>query len=352
MPASNQCIVVLGMHRSGTSALTGALSLLGIHPGERLIPAIESVNPKGFWEHAEIVSIHNQLLAAFNSSWLGDEPLPDQWWESPTVAPYRDRIVSILQRDFSNRAVWLIKDPRMCHLLPLWRDIFHELNCQPMFVIALRPPSEVAHSLRKRDNIIEAESCLLWLSHMLEAEYQTRGQRRIFVSYERLLSDWRSIVTDIGQALAITWPVTIMKAAPAIEAFLDGTLRHHNDNDTPPGHPICRLARKSFELLSAPSPDPAELDQLRAQTDELVHLIAPWSKRSHGSERQIRNLEDQNQELHLDVARIELENAARLAEIRRLKSSVSWQITAPLRVTWNIMRKLWKSLGRLCANRK
>jgi hypothetical protein len=330
---SPQAIIVLGMHRSGTSALTGVLSLLGIHSGDSLLPAVDGVNPKGFWEHADVVSIHDQLLTALDSSWDDEDALPNQWWLSPLAADFRIRIVGVLRRDFGSLPIWLVKDPRMCRLLPLWRGVFSELACQPSFILALRNPAEVAHSLRKRDDLAEAASCLLWLTHMLEAEYQTRGLTRAFVSYERLLSDWRGTVADLGQDLSLSWPVKTEVAAPSIDAFLDPSLHHHTGNATLPDHPACRLAQEGFELLSAPSPDPVELDRLRAQTGELVRLVTPWS-------RLLRSRERQNQDLRATVACIESEKTALQAEIIRIKSTISWQITKPLRFLAFLHRRL------------
>ena len=290
---------------------------------------MEDVNPKGFWEHAEIVSIHDQLLEAFSSSWDDESPLPNQWWHSSLVADFRNRIVAILRRDFSKRPIWIIKDPRMCRLLPLWQDVFRELACQPLFVLALRNPVEVANSLRKRNDLVEVESCLLWLTCMLEAEYQTRGQPRAFVNYERLLSDWRGTVADIGQTFSLTWPVTLEVAATGVDAFLDPSLRHHAGNATLPDHPACRFAQEGFELLSAASLDYVKLDRLLAQTGELAGFVAPLSKRLRS--------------LRTTVACLELEKAALHTEIQRIKSTVSWRITKPLRFVWNMLPRLLQS---------
>lgn len=333
MPARNQCLVVLGMHRSGTSALTGVLNLLGIHPGNRLLPAMEDVNPKGFWEHTEIVSIHDQLLEAFDSSWYDEDPLPGQWPDSPITAAFHDKIIEVLHRDFGEQPVWLVKDPRLCRLLPWWQKIFRELTCQPLYILVLRNPAEVAGSLRKRDDLTEAASCLLWLAHMLEAEYQTRGQVRVFVKYERLLSDWQETVTAIGQAIGLDWPVAITDAAPDIDAFLDPSLRHHAASATLPDHPACQLAREVFELLSAPSPDPGKLDSLRARTEELISLVVPWSKRLRRCERFTR-------QGRATLARLESENTMLHSEIRRVKSSISWRITKPVRLLQYLIRSI------------
>lgn len=332
----SECIIVLGMHRSGTSSLTAVISMLGITPGANLQPPEAEVNAKGFWEHTDIVSIHDQLLEVLDSSWHDDRPLPDHWWNSPDVIKFRQKILDILRRDFSTEPLWLIKDPRMCRLLPLWQDVFRELACQPKFILVLRHPGEVACSLRKRDGLTEEQTCLLWLAHMLEAEYQTRGQPRVFVSYGRLLEEWQHTAATIGQGLGIVWPVSAEEAASSINAFLDTSLRHYAGHTELPKHPACRLALKGFELLSALRPDPSSLDQLRAQVMELVAVISPWSKRLQFIDRKNYNLRSAN-------AKLELENMALRVEVARIRGTVSWRITKPVRAFWNILRLLLPS---------
>ena len=66
---SRKAIVVLGMHRSGTSAVCGALDVLGVNFGQRLAPAAKD-NEKGYWEHPEIVSVARRIIA-FSGVTLG-----------------------------------------------------------------------------------------------------------------------------------------------------------------------------------------------------------------------------------------------------------------------------------------
>jgi hypothetical protein len=325
LSGTRAALVVLGMHRSGTSALTGVLSMLGADPGPALRPGQEGVNPKGFWEHDRIVLIHDDLLAAFNSSWDDVRPLPELWWRTPAAEMFRDRLVAELKRDFVDHSLWSIKDPRLCRLLPLWQNIFDELKCHPHFLISLRHPAEVARSLQKRDGLPLPESCLLWLSHMLEAEYHTRGQPRIFVTYEHLLAEWRKTADNIESTFSIHWPTPIVQATLAIDAFLDPSLHHHAGEIRLPDHPAAELALEAYAALSSDHPAPDVLDRLRQQTINLGKTVAPWSEKLP----QLRHA----------LALAEAQNALLLAETARIKSSVSWQITGPLRAAWNLLRR-------------
>lgn len=338
-----RCLVVLGMHRSGTSALTGMAGLLGVAPGENLLPAVADVNPKGFWEHAEIVSIHNQLLEAFDSSWDDDRPLPDRWWRTSTAATFRMMLLAVLRRDFGGHSLWLVKDPRLCRLLPLWLDMFDELECQPHFVISLRNPADVAHSLRMRDALPEAQSCMLWLSHMLDAEYLTRGLPRVFISYDRLLTNWRQVAIDIEQTLSLSWPLPIVQASSKVDAFLDPALCHHAGDIPLTPHPACGLALETYAAMSSAEPDSAELDRLRQQAIELENIVAPWSRSRLMGERK---------SYRLAVTQLEPEIVQLRADLVRIKSTLSWQVTKPLRLIAGIARRLQSSLAGRGKNRQ
>jgi septal ring factor EnvC (AmiA/AmiB activator) len=238
--AQHKAIIVLGMHRSGTSAMSGVLHILGVDLGPKLMqPAPD--NPKGFWEHDEIVAIHDRLLAALNLSWNDLDPFPDKWWKAKSVTPFRKELVEILQRDFHESELWGLKDPRMCRLMPLWLDIFSEIKCQPYFVHVVRNPIEVAESLRKRNGFSRRKSILLWMVHELEAEQWTREHPRVFISFRQLLENWPGTLEKISEGLGIKFPKKISDVVDKVSDFLDLELKHHNraedlwnyDPDTP-----------------------------------------------------------------------------------------------------------------------
>jgi hypothetical protein len=93
---TQKAIIVLGMHRSGTSALTGALNILGVDLGPNLMPAHGFQNPKGFWEHLGISETHEELLHAMQIRWDHVGPLPTEWWLQELVEPYRAKIIKII----------------------------------------------------------------------------------------------------------------------------------------------------------------------------------------------------------------------------------------------------------------
>jgi hypothetical protein len=337
MTISNQGVIVLGMHRSGTSALTGVLSMLGADPGGTLIPAHESINPKGFWEHAEIVAIHERLLAALGSSWHDEGPLQSDWWRLPLILPFRTALMNIVRKDFTNRPLWILKDPRLCRLLPMWLDILREVECKPSFVIALRNPFDVAESLKYRNGFIEEKSHLLWLEHLLDAVRWSYGYPRVVVTYDSLLADWQVVAKLVSENLQLTWPVECSLATAEIEAFLEPSLCHHGKSKvTPDGNRLGELALAAYEIvIRTPSDQLGQaLAGIRKEAQIISHLVSPWASCTNHVLQREQDLQAKNHNL-------ECFNVGSLAEIERIKSSLSWQITKPVRLIQKLIRFMW-----------
>ena len=126
----HQAVVVLGMHRSGTSAMMRVLNLLGIEIGTDLMAATGD-NAKGYFELSRARDVDDSMLERFGSSWHDVNPLPHLWWENEKIVRYVDQLVEILQAQVSTNTCWGIKDPRICRLLPVWKQIFNRLDSVP-----------------------------------------------------------------------------------------------------------------------------------------------------------------------------------------------------------------------------
>src|ERR1051325_3197571 len=108
-----RAILVVGMHRSGTSALTRLLSLLGADlPGNLMPPWTD--NETGFWESKDLQELHDAMLASCGSSWDDVLPVPPAWFASEVAADFRGQVLAVLERDFAASEWFVIKDPRAC----------------------------------------------------------------------------------------------------------------------------------------------------------------------------------------------------------------------------------------------
>jgi hypothetical protein len=222
-----QALVVLGMHRSGTSALARLLILLGADPPRNVMPA-DPGNETGHWEPISIVDLDDEIFSSVSSSWDDVESLPPRWSESKSAARFHDRAVELLAEEYGESRQFVLKDPRMCRLVPFWRSTLESFGAEPAFLIPVRNPLEVAASLKARDGIVPGRGLLLWLRHMLDVELETRDATRAFVSYEQLLTEWRAVMERASQQLGISLPQSSERAAVKIERFLSARYRHHS----------------------------------------------------------------------------------------------------------------------------
>jgi len=217
------------MHRSGTSALAGTLSHAGVNfgPEEKLFGSDEDVNAKGFWEHRDIIILNEQLLTVLGSSWDDFRQIDRSLFASDQVTEIREKILNILQRDFSGEELWGLKDPRICKLLPFWLDIFREFNSKPVFTLIFRHPDEVSHSLGKRDGTTKEKSLALWLSYYFSAEEYSQPYPRCFITYDDLLKNWRIIIDKVTSCSEVVLQINQTQEG-IIDKFLSPELRHSN----------------------------------------------------------------------------------------------------------------------------
>ena len=248
---NRQFVVVLGMHRSGTSALAGVLHHLGISLGQRLMPGAEGQNQKGFFENAEVYQLNEGIHEVLGVKWDGLGFPGEGWQHDPKLEAYRREALRILRDEFEGQRICGLKDPRFCRLLPFWLPLLKELGGSPAFVLALRHPKEVAASLARRDHMSMAKATWLWLDHFLSAERASRGLPRVVVAYRRLLEDWRATTERISQGLSLSWPHPADEAAAEIDEFLSGDLRHHrfSDEDDLTPEPIHEWVAQTYRAL-------------------------------------------------------------------------------------------------------
>ncbi len=220
-------LVVLGMHRSGTSAMSRVLALSGAALPKRLMPAA-SANDLGHWEAQEIADLDDRILADLDSSW-DDTFGPHRHGKArPSTSKYLEAATRIIRENWENQPVIVVKEPRMNLLLELWSQALTHEGYRPVYVIMTRHPVEVADSLKKRDGFTRNQSLILWAKYMLAAELGTRDFPRLFVRYDDLLTNPEDVLDRVESSLNVVLPRRSWLAATEIESFLTTDARHHN----------------------------------------------------------------------------------------------------------------------------
>src|SRR5262249_27380212 len=130
-------------------------------------------------------------FAALGSAWHDPFPLAAGWRDTGAAHEAKRAIRDQIEKEFGDSRMFVVKDPRLTRVLPLWLEVLDELSIQPIIVIPFRNPIEVAASLERRDGLPLAQSLLAYLQGNLEIERASRGRRRLFQLYDDLISDWR-----------------------------------------------------------------------------------------------------------------------------------------------------------------
>lgn len=213
------------MHRSGTSLAAAMLCMAGAAPPAHLMLATDE-NETGYWEAWPLYRLNEDLLMDLGLTWDSTLSLPPELLRSAVAQRYIPRYVEVLREEYGDAPLFCAKDPRNSRLLPALLLALDEVAADPKYVIITRHPLEVADSLKER-GFYWGKSLMLWLRHTLEAEQHTRGQRRVFITYDQLLNDWRGVLRRIGDALDIAWPRRIAEADAEFERIISNRLRHH-----------------------------------------------------------------------------------------------------------------------------
>lgn len=220
-------IVVLGMHRSGTSLISRMLEAGGVYFGapEDLAPPAED-NVRGFWEHLEIRAINEELLARLGGDWRSPPPSNERLADDAND-DLRERARDVL-RDLSRVSPltgW--KDPRTTLVLPFWRAL---LGRAMHPVLCVRHPRSVAASLERRDGMPLVLARFLWREYSARAVADL-GQVPVIVSFEEVLRDPLDQSARLAAALA---PTTGDLDAEAMVDVVEPELSHYdlsNDGD-------------------------------------------------------------------------------------------------------------------------
>lgn len=280
-----QAVVVLGMHRSGTSAVAGTAVRLGFSPPLTPLPRSPD-NPSGFYESRAVLKANHHLLLAVGSVWhqcLTVEP--DRF--APMLSPADWQFVAdTLRKEFATTAGFVLKDPRLCLTLPVWLPALQAVGAAVSVLLVVRHPREVVLSLAHRDKLPESQMIPHWLHYTLEAERLSRGLNRAMIFYDDLLADWRRCMTRAGQIAHIAWPRPIVPTERDIDDFLAPSSRHYMapQNAASIGSPpVCDMVDAAWTSLRRLSADPRAPSALN-DLDRVRAAFAVWRRQTHPPE--------------------------------------------------------------------
>jgi hypothetical protein len=261
-------IVVLGMHRSGTSSAAGTLVRLGAAAPQHLM-ASTADNERGYWESRVLVELNGAILAAAGTDWKDWRKFDLNRIDALQAEALRARARQALAEEFGDVGFAVMKDPRMCRLMPFWGPVFAEAKWSVCALLPIRPPLEVSQSLHCRDGLGPAYGCLLWLRHVLDAELETRGMARAFLDWPQFLGNGRTALARASEQLGVSWPYWCESALADIDQFVSADLRRQRTSEADmQTHPAVNdLVRRTYLAMIELVPDSRDVCILRKLDD-------------------------------------------------------------------------------------
>lgn len=225
MELPERVICVLGMHRSGTSCVTGSLEEAGLFLAER--HTWNPYNTKGNRENQKFVDLDDAVLAANNGAW--NHPPRKVVWSASQLLQARE-----LLGNYSGHSPFGFKDPRVLLVLDGWKQVFPALE----FVGVFRHPNAVANSLGKRDSMPRAKALELWYEYNSLLYKEHKRARFPLLCFDEEQTAFQQKLEEVVRQLGLHNP-------GQVSAFYDAELRTANA-DTQQALPwkVQRLYRK------------------------------------------------------------------------------------------------------------
>jgi len=161
-------------------------------PDDLMLPTTET---RGYFELLSIVRANDDLLAHFGGRW-------DSRRSSHTTGPrktwrFNRRRAARGPGELFGNDPYLLKDPRISILLPLWRQITNDKDCA---VVIVRDPLEVAASLTRRDEL--RTLTVLRCGYVQPGDAARPSRARVHVcNYADLIENPSAVLTDIAASL-------------------------------------------------------------------------------------------------------------------------------------------------------
>lgn len=325
-------LLVLGMHRSGTSLLASLLAELGFSGPNTLMPANEN-NKNGYFESLPIYHLNDDILREVGSYWNDWRSVDMRKISSSRREYFKERAKIIVKEEFLGSNLIYIKDPRICKLLPFWENVLDELNFQIFFVNTHRNPVDVSASLHKRDEIDVGLGLLVWLRYVLEAENLSRGKKRFFTSYNDVLLD----PLKVADAMKEYFEISSVYSANSVGRLVDTSILHHRTdiNETISNYNIPLMIRETLSIF--------EKWVCYGECANDYFLLDKYLEYFNGTSdlfsSPLQKLEEQARDLQCAL----LDASTAKEEVERVRSeyinSTSWKISAPVRFAGEIFKK-------------
>ena len=358
-------LLVLGTRGSGASALTRVISFGGYALPTHLTDPIQDGRVAS-GESSAITEFNSGILLETGCRW--DEPFAFSGSGLPSVSTaYRSRAVELIRSEFPLDQPIVLTDPRIAFLYDLWSEALASCGYEPACLITVRDPADITAVRVSSSGLPLSRSILAWVSYYLAAEYATRASRRMFVSFDDFVSDWRRGINGISESLGVPIGGLERNCEQLIERFLNGDLA-----DLPPADiPVDGLVGDASWIVDACNWLQGRGAGARTDRTALAPVLTEYQRQRARFYSSVPNVdrgvaEDASkiiavlrselqrqrtaaESLEREVRLREAQAFAAEEELRTILTSTTWRIAAPLRKTFQLIRRSQRLLRRQIA---
>ncbi len=280
-----RAVVVLGVGRSGTSALTRGLGALGIELGDRLRSAARLKNPTGFYEDTDLLRINKRLKRILGVRGESVRLLDAEWWTQPAVKQLQVDAVAIIRRRFGSCPVWGYKYARTLRFMPFWMEVFAAAEIDARYLMAIRNPLSVARSRARLDprRGTQEQSDLEWLVNVVPYFRRVREHPIVVVDFDLFVDDPTAQLERIARGLRLPFAAEARETIRTFrDEFLDPSLRHsrHGTDALSSDLRVNGLTRTAYRWLyrlavDAVDPRSPEIWREWQQIEDQLSALAP-----------------------------------------------------------------------------
>ena len=274
---SRRGALVLGMHRSGTSAVTRMLSAMGLKASRPEDAVRGPWNPAGHFESRSLMTLDDRLLRDMGCTWWHPPGAGERYAEQEAAITVSVREARKVFRGAYPRRGWVWKDPRACLLLPFWRQV---LGDDVVAVVVLRNPLDVARSLERRNRTTTGFGLALWERYNRLLLAHARGMPALVTRFDDLVDDPASWAEGAAEALgSLGLRLAASKAGRGAGDGVDAESRHsvHGRDE------LARLVPRALALYDAldaqvgvwPSWEPSVPDPEDPEVDRELGALGP-----------------------------------------------------------------------------
>lgn len=358
-------VFVLGMHRSGTSALARVLNLMGCYFGaEGAATDTNEENAKGFWERRDVRRINDSMLRSAGFDWDRVADFDPAALQAHAEA-HADAVREVVLNLDAHRP-WFVKEPRLCLLFPLWREALET----PVCIHIHRHPLEVARSLEVRQGMPVEAGLALWEAYGSLATRASVGLPRVVVSYGELMREPVAVVARLADALSgFGYPLR-QPGAEELAGFLDTDLHRQHAGEADWEDVATPSQRRMFDMLTQAEAEgidegwtlPELADESREalrryenDTESVTHRRrlanqVAMRRDAGGDARELSLTRLELEQVHHDLRRARTDAEGLLSERNRLSvanASISEKHAAALRRSRELEEELGEATKRI-----